>query len=79
MRPRMPIPLAHVPRERQCNHHHQFLTNGEVAQLDEVHSTNELRLRNNEDEQEKNRMESIMDNFLVQHWWQYEDEVAKYE
>eukprot|EP00971_Amphidinium_carterae_P070564 1395424-Amphidinium_carterae.1 len=25
-----------------------------VAQLDEVHSTNELRLRNNEDEQEKN-------------------------
>eukprot|EP00971_Amphidinium_carterae_P068581 1357916-Amphidinium_carterae.1 len=50
-----------------------------VAQLDEVHSTNELRQRNNEDEQEKNRMESIMDNILFQPWWQYEDEVAKYE
>eukprot|EP00971_Amphidinium_carterae_P102333 2026003-Amphidinium_carterae.1 len=45
-----------------------------VAQLDEIHSTNELRLRNNEDEQEKNHMESIMDNILVQPWWQYEDE-----
>eukprot|EP00971_Amphidinium_carterae_P001474 29426-Amphidinium_carterae.1 len=50
-----------------------------VAQLDEVHSPNELRLRNNEDEQEKNRMASIMDNILVQPWWQCEDEVAKYE
>eukprot|EP00971_Amphidinium_carterae_P099463 1967715-Amphidinium_carterae.1 len=38
-----------------------------VAQLEEVHSTNELRLRNNEEE--KNRMESIMDNILVQPWW----------
>eukprot|EP00971_Amphidinium_carterae_P272961 5417484-Amphidinium_carterae.1 len=28
-----------------------------VAQLDEVHSAKELRLRNNEDEQEKDRME----------------------
>eukprot|EP00971_Amphidinium_carterae_P305149 6063565-Amphidinium_carterae.1 len=50
-----------------------------VAQLDEVHSTKELRLRNNEDEQEKHRMESIMDNILVQPWWQYEDKITKYE
>eukprot|EP00971_Amphidinium_carterae_P174458 3458327-Amphidinium_carterae.1 len=47
-----------------------------VAQLDEVQSTKELRLRNNEDEQENDRMESIMDNILVQPWWQYEDEVT---
>eukprot|EP00971_Amphidinium_carterae_P127679 2529626-Amphidinium_carterae.1 len=45
-----------------------------VAQLDDVHSTKELRLRNNEDEQKKHCMESIMDNILVQPWWQYEDE-----
>eukprot|EP00971_Amphidinium_carterae_P309304 6146615-Amphidinium_carterae.2 len=43
-----------------------------VAQLEE------LRLKNNEDEQEKNRMESTMDNIQAQPWWQYEDEVTRY-
>eukprot|EP00971_Amphidinium_carterae_P059982 1186886-Amphidinium_carterae.1 len=85
----MPIPLAHMPRERQY-YHPLGLTcmyarpqkrwpDRQIAQLDEVHSTKELRLRNNEDEQEKDRMESIMDNILVQPWWQYEDEVTNAE
>eukprot|EP00971_Amphidinium_carterae_P148113 2935516-Amphidinium_carterae.1 len=27
---------------------------------------------------EKNQMESLMDNVQVQPWWQYEDDVSKY-
>eukprot|EP00971_Amphidinium_carterae_P144437 2862311-Amphidinium_carterae.7 len=33
---------------------------------------------NNEDQEEKNRMESLMDNVQVQLWWQYENDVTKY-
>eukprot|EP00971_Amphidinium_carterae_P056555 1117797-Amphidinium_carterae.2 len=43
-----------------------------VAQLDEIESTRELKLEKNEDGEEKNRMESLMDNVQVQPWWQYE-------
>eukprot|EP00971_Amphidinium_carterae_P341445 6480239-Amphidinium_carterae.4 len=49
-----------------------------VAQLNEIESTKELALENNEDKEEKNRMESLMDNVQVQPWLQYEDDVPKY-
>eukprot|EP00971_Amphidinium_carterae_P005504 109539-Amphidinium_carterae.1 len=45
-----------------------------VAELDEIETTKEIALENNEDKEDKNRMESLMDNVQVQPWWQYEDD-----
>eukprot|EP00971_Amphidinium_carterae_P308078 6122768-Amphidinium_carterae.1 len=50
-----------------------------AAQLDEIETTTkELALESNENKEEKNHMESLMDTVQVQPWWQYEDDVTKY-
>eukprot|EP00971_Amphidinium_carterae_P016302 321448-Amphidinium_carterae.1 len=49
-----------------------------VAQLDNIADTKEIRLENNEDKEEKRRMESIMSDVQVQPWFQYEDDITMF-
>eukprot|EP00971_Amphidinium_carterae_P254383 5050269-Amphidinium_carterae.1 len=49
-----------------------------VAQLDDITSTKELRLENNEDKEEKRRIESIMSDVQVQPCLQYEDDITMF-
>eukprot|EP00971_Amphidinium_carterae_P172533 3420061-Amphidinium_carterae.5 len=44
-----------------------------VEQLDDASIKKEITLENNEDKEEKNRMETIIKDIQVQPWWQYED------
>eukprot|EP00971_Amphidinium_carterae_P036686 721007-Amphidinium_carterae.3 len=61
----MATPSAYKPKR---------LRGPSVAHLDEIATTREIAVENNEDKEEKNHMESLMDNVQVQPWWQYEDD-----
>eukprot|EP00971_Amphidinium_carterae_P215491 4277293-Amphidinium_carterae.2 len=47
-----------------------------AAQLDDISVSKEITLENNEDKEEKHRMETSMKDIQVQPWWQYEDDIT---
>eukprot|EP00971_Amphidinium_carterae_P197521 3920177-Amphidinium_carterae.3 len=49
-----------------------------VGQLDNILVTKELSLENNEDMEEKLKMETIMKDIQVQPWWQHEDDITMF-
>eukprot|EP00971_Amphidinium_carterae_P204775 4063938-Amphidinium_carterae.1 len=49
-----------------------------VAQLHDVLDKKEITLENNEDKEEKQRMETLMKDIQVQPWWQYEDDITMF-
>eukprot|EP00971_Amphidinium_carterae_P053978 1062694-Amphidinium_carterae.1 len=73
----MAKPASHKPTHRLVAQVVSKQTPPLVAQLEDLETTKEIALQNNEDKEEKNRMESLMDNVQVKAWWQYEDDVTK--
>eukprot|EP00971_Amphidinium_carterae_P132877 2631243-Amphidinium_carterae.3 len=49
-----------------------------VAQLDDISLKKEITLENNEDKEEKNRMETVMKDIQVQPWWQSKDDITMF-